>query len=171
MLWQFMYQPNELINSVLARFGIEGPDWLGDTRTALFAVIVMSIWQAVGMHMIIWLSGLQTIPGEQYEAASLDGASRSQQFRYVAWPGLYQTRTFILVTITIAAFSLFTQIQVMTQGGPLDSTSTVVFLAYRTGFAQQETGYASAISLAFFALVLAVNLIQRYLTRDKEARR
>ncbi|WP_454293202.1 carbohydrate ABC transporter permease [Salana multivorans] len=171
VLWQFMYQPNGLINSVLARFGIEGPDWLGDTRTALFAVIVMSIWQAVGMHMIIWLSGLQTIPGEQYEAASLDGASRSQQFRYVTWPGLYQTRTFILVTITIAAFSLFTQIQVMTQGGPLDSTSTVVFLAYRTGFAQQETGYASAISLAFFALVLAVNLIQRYLTRDKEARR
>ncbi len=171
VLWQFMYQPNGLINSVLARFGIEGPDWLGDTRTALFAVIVMSIWQAVGMHMIIWLSGLQTIPGEQYEAASLDGASRSQQFRYVTWPGLYQTRTFILVTITIAAFSLFTQIQVMTQGGPLDSTSTVVFLAYRTGFAQQETGYASAISLAFFALVLAVNLVQRYLTRDKEARR
>ena len=79
--------------------------------------------------------------------------------------------TFILITITIAAFSLFTQVNIMTQGGPLDSTSTVVFMAVRTGFQQQQTGYASAISLVFFVIVLAVSLIQRYLTRDKEAGR
>ena len=171
MLWMFMYQQNGLINALLGRLGIVGPDWLGDSRTALFALIVMSAWQAMGFHMVIWLSGLQTIPGELYEAASLDGASTWQQFAYVTWPGLLQTRTFILITITIAAFSLFTQVNVMTQGGPLDSTSTVVFQAVRTGFQQQQTGYASSISLVFFVIVLAVSLVQRYLTRDKELKR
>ncbi|SMO60354.1 carbohydrate ABC transporter permease [Propioniciclava tarda] len=171
MLWMFMYQQNGLINALLGRLGIVGPDWLGDSRTALFALIVMSAWQAMGFHMVIWLSGLQTIPGELYEAASLDGASTWQQFAHVTWPGLLQTRTFILITITIAAFSLFTQVNVMTQGGPLDSTSTVVFQAVRTGFQQQQTGYASSISLVFFVIVLAVSLVQRYLTRDKELKR
>jgi len=168
MLWLFLYQPNGLINQALARFGIQGPDWLGDPRTALLAIILMSAWQAMGFHMVIWLSGLQTIPGDLYEAAELDGAGRWQQFRYVTWPGLRATRTFILITITISAFALFTQVNIMTQGGPLDSTSTVVLMAVRTGFQQQQTGYASAISLVFFVLVLAVTLIQRYFTRDKD---
>jgi multiple sugar transport system permease protein len=171
MLWLFLYQSDGLINVMLAKVGIQGPDWLGDPRTALGAMIVMSIWQAVGMHMVIWLSGLQTIPGELYEAAAIDGADSWRQFWNVTWPGLRQTRTFILITITIAAFSLFTQVNVMTQGGPLDATSTVVFQAVRTGFQQQQTGYASAISLVFFAIVLAVSLVQRYLTRDKEVTR
>ena len=170
MLWLFMYQPNGLINSVLARFSIQGPDWLGNPKTALFAIIVLSIWQACGMHMVIWLSGLQTIPGELYEAAEIDGASKWQQFRHVTWPGLRATAVFILITITIAAFSLFSQVNLMTQGGPLDATTTLVFQAVRVGFQQQQTGYASAISLVFFALVLVVTLVNRYLTRDKDPR-
>jgi multiple sugar transport system permease protein len=171
ILWSFMYQPNGLINQVLQTVTfntIQGPDWLNNTKTAMPAIMLLSIWQAVGFHMVIWLSGLQTIPGELYEAAELDGATPWQRFRFVTWPGLRATRTFILVTITIAALSLFTQINVMTNGGPLDSTSTVVFQAVRVGYRQQETAYASAISLVFFALVLAVSLIQRYLTRDKD---
>jgi multiple sugar transport system permease protein len=171
MLWMFMYQPNGLINQALARFGIQGPDWLGDPHTALLSIILLSIWQAMGFHMVVWLSGLQTISPELYEAAELDGAGRWQKFRFVTWPGLRQTRTFILITITIAAFALFTQVNIMTQGGPLDSTTTVVLMAVRTGFQQQQTGYASAISLVFFILVLIVTLIQRYYTRDKEVTR
>jgi multiple sugar transport system permease protein len=171
ILWLFLYQPNGLINAMLAKVGIQGPDWLGNPNTALFAIIVLSMWQAVGFHMVIWLSGLQTVPGELYEAASIDGANTWQQFAYVTWPGLRQTRTFILITITIAAFALFTQVNIMTQGGPLDATTTLVFQAVRTGFQQQQTGYAAAISLVFFVLVLIVSLIQRYLTRDKEAAR
>lgn len=170
MLWLFMYQPDGLINSVLSRFGIQGPDWLGNPKTALFAIIVLSIWQACGMHMVIWLSGLQTIPGELYEAAEIDGASKWQQFQHVTWPGLRATAVFILITITIAAFSLFSQVNLMTQGGPLDATTTLVFQAVRVGFQQQQTGYASAISLVFFALVLVVTLVNRYLTRDKDPR-
>lgn len=171
MLWLFMYQKDGLINVLLTKVGIQGPDWLGDPHWALLAIILMSAWQAMGFHMIIWLAGLQTVPAELYEAASLDGATRWQQFAHVTWPGLRATRTFILITITIAAFGLFTQVQIMTQGGPLNSTTTLVFQAVRSGFQQQQTGYASAISLVFFVLVLAVTLIQRFLTRDKEARR
>jgi multiple sugar transport system permease protein len=171
MLWLFMYRQDGLINQLLAQIGFSGPDWLGNPTTALASILFMSVWQGVGFHMVIWLSGLQTISQDMYEASSIDGASNWQQFRFITWPALRQTRTFILVTITISAFSLFTQVQVMTQGGPLDSTSTLVFMAVRAGYQQQQTGYASAISLIFFVLVLAVSLVQRYLTRDKDVKK
>ena len=169
ILWRFMYQPDGLVNSILHALtgNVVRIGWLDDASTALPAIMFMSVWQAVGFHMVIWLSGLQTIPGELYEAADIDGANRWQKFRFITWPGLRATRTFILVTITIAALSLFTQIHVMTGGGPLDSTSTVVHQAVRVGYQQQQTAYASAISLVFFALVLAVSLIQRWLTRER----
>jgi multiple sugar transport system permease protein len=170
ILWRFMYQPDGLVNSMLQTLSfnvVQGTDWLNNPTAAMPAIMFMSIWQAVGFHMVIWLSGLQTIPGELYEAAELDGADKWQQFRYITWPGLKATRTFILVTITIAALSLFSQINIMTQGGPLDRTATVVFQAVRVGYGQQETAYASTISLVFFVLVLAVSLVQRYLTRER----
>jgi multiple sugar transport system permease protein len=171
ILWRFMYQPDGLVNSLLQAVTfnvVQGTDWLNNTKSAMPAIMFMSIWQAVGFHMVIWLSGLQTIPEERYEAAELDGAGTWQKFRYVTWPGLKATRTFILVTITIAALSLFAQINVMTAGGPLNATTTMVYQAVRTGYQQQQTAYASAISLVFFILVLAVSLVQRFLTRDKD---
>ncbi|MGP4044021.1 carbohydrate ABC transporter permease [Streptomyces sp. 2A115] len=171
LLWTFLYRQDGLVNNVLSTltFGaVDGPDWLGDPATAMPVIILMSVWQGVGFHMIIWLAGLQTIPAELYEAADLDGAGRWHRFRHVTWPGLRATRTFVLVTITIAAFSLFTQIRVMTQGGPLDSTTTVVYQAVHTGYDQQQTAYAAAISLVFFVLVLTVSLVQRFLTREKD---
>ena len=171
ILWRFMYQPTGLVNHLLQALSfnaVQGTDWLNNPGAAMPAIMFMSIWQAVGFHMVIWLAGLQTIPGELYEAAELDGAGRWEKFRYVTWPGLRNTRTFILVTITIAAFSLFAQINVMTSGGPLDSTSTLIFQAVRTGYEQQQTAYASAISLAFFVIVLTVSLVQRYFTREKD---
>lgn len=171
MLWSFIYSPGDgLLNNMLGwvTFGLFEPiDWLGSTSTALPAVMLMSIWQAVGFHMIIWLTGLQTIPGELYEAADIDGVSKWQQFRFVTWPGLRHTAVFILITITIAAFGLFTQIDVMTQGGPRDATSTVVFQAVESGFRRQDIAYGSAISIVFFFMVLIIALIQRYLTREK----
>ena len=170
LLWRFLYQKDGLLNALISVVhpGYVPIDWLNDTRTAMPAIIVMSIWQAVGFHMIIWLSGLQTIPAELYEAGDLDGAVGWKRFRYITWPSLLATRTFILITITIAALSLFTQINVMTQGGPLDSTTTVVYMAVRTGYQQLATGYASAISLVFFVLVLIVSGVQRFLTREKD---
>jgi multiple sugar transport system permease protein len=143
-------------------------DWLASPSTAMPAIMVMSAWQAVGIHMVLWLSGLQTIPETMYEAASIDGANSWQKFIYVTWPGLRNTAVFILVTITIAALGLFTQIDVMTQGGPLDSTTTVIYQAVQKGYKMQDIAYGSAISVVFFIFVLSVALIQRYLTREKD---
>lgn len=171
LLWRFIYDgENGLLNTILGWLTLgafDGHDWLGSTATAMPSVMAMSIWSAVGFHMIIWLAGLQSIPGELYEAAAIDGAGKWHQFRHVTWPGLRNTAIFILITITIAAFGLFTQVDVMTSGGPLDSTSTVVYYAVRQGFNQQNIAYGSAISLFFFFMVLTVALIQRYLTREK----
>ena len=170
ILWLFMYQESGLVNVVLKSVipGYAPINFLASESLALPAIIVMSVWQGVGFHMLIWLSGLQTIPGELYEAAKVDGANQWQQFANVTWPGLRRTFVFILVTISIAALGLFTQINVMTQGGPLDSTTTLVFHAYREGFGKQQIGYASAIAVVFFAIVVTVSMIQRRLTRERD---
>jgi multiple sugar transport system permease protein len=170
ILWTFMYQETGLVNSMLSRLtggAFEGVAWLQEPATAMPAIMVLSVWQGVGFHMIIWLAGLQTIPEELYEAAGMDGANLWQQFRHVTWPGLRPTLVFVAVTITIAAFGLFVQIDVMTRGGPLDSTTTIIFHAVRKGFREQEVGYGAALSLIFFVLVLIVSLIQRRLTQEK----
>ena len=171
ILFRFIYDGgNGLVNSALVF--ISGSrftpiDWMANPSTAMPAIMAMSAWQAVGIHMVIWLGGLQNIPFVLYEAADIDGANAWQKFRYVTWPGLHNTAVFILVTITIAALELFTQIHVMTQGGPLNSTSTVIFQAVRKGFEMQNIAYGSAISVVFFIFVLSVAILQRYLTREK----
>ncbi|MBL8097510.1 MAG: sugar ABC transporter permease [Anaerolineales bacterium] len=171
ILWRFIYDgQNGLLNNILSAVTLgnfQPVDWLGNPSTAMWAVIGMSIWQAVGFHMVIWLAGLQTIPGVLYEAAAVEGAGAWDQFVHVTWPGLRNTAVFILVTITMAAFGLFTQINVMTRGGPLDSTTTIVFQAVQKGFEKQDIAYGSAISVVFFTLVLAVALIQRFVTREQ----
>ena len=171
ILWSFFYEENGLFNSMLNTLtggGWTAVAWLNNPGTAMPAVIVLSIWQAVGLHMIIWLSGLQGIDPALYEAADLDGVNGWQRFRYVTWPGLHSTMVFILVTITIAALGLFVQVDVMTSGGPQDATSTLVYHAVRKGYREQDMGYGSAISLIFFLAVLAISLIQRRLTREKD---
>ena len=171
ILWSFFYEENGLFNSVLNTLtggGWTAVAWLNNPGTAMPAVIVLSIWQAVGLHMIIWLSGLQGIDPALYEAADLDGVNGWQRFRYVTWPGLHSTMVFILVTITIAALGLFVQVDVMTSGGPQDATSTLVYHAVRKGYREQDMGYGSAISLIFFLAVPAISLIQRRLTREKD---
>jgi multiple sugar transport system permease protein len=172
ILWKFIYDgQNGLLNSSLAFLTLgafEPIDWLGNTSTALPAIMGMSIWQGVGFHMVIWLAGLQTIPGVLYEAAGVEGANSWQKFRYVTWPGLRATAVFVFITITMQAFGLFTQINVMTRGGPLDSTTSVIFQAYIKGYEKQDIAYGSAISVVFFIMVLTVALVQRYFTRERD---
>jgi multiple sugar transport system permease protein len=171
LLWRFIYDGNSgLLNNLLETisFGAYQPiDWLGNSSTALGAIIAMSIWQAVGFHMVIWLAGLQTIPPTLYEAAAIEGASRWQTFRYVTWPGLRNTAVLVLIVITMQAFALFAQIDVMTKGGPLDSTQTMVFQAVERGYRKQDLAAGSAISVILFLIVLTISLVQRYLTREK----
>lgn len=173
IVWTFLYDKNVgLMNQIVSAlsFGQLGPfDWLGDERLAMPSIMLMSIWQGVGFQMVLFLAGLQGIPESHYEAASIDGANAWQQFVYITIPGLRNVMVFILITITIAAFQLFTQVFVMTNGGPNDATTTVAFHMVREGFREQDIAYASTIAVVFFLLILAVSLVQRYLTRDKEA--
>jgi multiple sugar transport system permease protein len=170
-LWRFIYDGNNgLLNTILGAvtFGAFKPvDWLGNPGTALGALIGMSVWQGVGFHMVVWLSGLQTIPSVLYEAASTEGANTFQKFRFITWPGLRNTAILILIVITIQAFGLFTQVNVMTRGGPLDATQSIVFQAYERGFEKQDIAGGSAISVILFLMVLTISIVQRYLTREK----
>ena len=174
ILWRIIYDGNNgLLNNILSglSFGAFQPvNWLGNPNTALGAIIAMSIWQAVGFHMVIWLSGLQTISPTLYEAAAIEGASKWQVFRYITWPGLKNTAVLVLLVITMQAFGLFSQINVMTKGGPLDSTQTIVFQAVERGYGKQDISGGSTISVLLFLIVLSVSLIQRWLTRNKETK-
>ncbi|MEI6098577.1 MAG: sugar ABC transporter permease [Alphaproteobacteria bacterium] len=171
LLWSFVYdQQNGILNNILGAisFGaLPRIDWLGRPSTALGSIIVMSVWQAVGFHMVIWLSGLQTISPTLYEAAAIEGSSKWQTFRYITWPGLKNTAILVMVVITMQAFALFSQIDVMTRGGPLDSTQTIVFQAIQRGYGKQDISAGSAISVILFIIVLSVSLTQRWLTRER----
>ena len=171
ILWSFIYDGNDgLLNNLLSTltFGaFKGVDWLGNPSTALGSIIAMSVWQGVGFHMVIWLAGLQTIPFVLYEAASISGANAWQKLRYVTWPGLRNTAVLILIVITMQAFSLYAQVQVMTRGGPLDATQSIVFQAVIRGFEKQDIAGGSAISVLLFVIVLIISITQRYLTRER----
>ena len=124
----------------------------------------------MGFQMIILLAGLQGIPGELYEAAGIDGAGATQKFFHITIPSLKNTLLFCFLSTTILAFKLFTQVWVLTQGGPEDATLTTVALIYKEGFAQQKVGYSAAISVVFFLIVLLLSLLQRrVLTREDRA--
>jgi multiple sugar transport system permease protein len=171
LLWRFIYAGNHgLLNALLTflSFGLFRPvDWLGDPATALWAILAMSVWQGVGFHMVIWLSGLQTIPDSLYEAADIEGATNWQKFHFITWPLLRNTAVLILLVITMNAFALFAQIDVMTGGGPLDSTQSIVFQAVQNGYVKQDIATGSAISVILFLMVLSISLLQRYLTRER----
>ena len=139
------------------------PDWLGDPRTAMLSIAIMSAWQGAGFQMLIFLAGLQGISYDQYEAAEVMGASRWQKFIYITLPGLRGTLVFVLLSTTVAAFGLFTQVDILTGGGPRDATSTIIFHAVRVGFREQDIAYGSAMTLFFFVFVLMLSLLQRAL--------
>ena len=171
MLWRFIYDgQNGLLNSLLSflSFGFFEPiNWLGTTTTALPSIMAMSIWHSVGFFMIIWLSGLQTISPSLYEASRIEGASRWQTFRYVTWPGLRNTAILVMIVITMQAFTLYPQIAVMTSGGPLDSTQSIVFQMVERGYEKQDISGGSTISVFLFLFVLSISLLQGFLTRKK----
>ena len=136
-------------------------DWLGNPATAMPAIAVMSAWQGAGFQMLIFLAGLQGISQELYDAALIDGATGWQRFRNITLPGLRQTIIFVLVVTTIAALGLFTQIDVMTQGGPQNATSTVMFHAIQRGVREQDIAYGSTVAVVYFALITLLILAQQ----------
>lgn len=170
VIWGTLFQyPTGPLNQIVGvlTFGLAGPiDWLGNPASAMPAIVLLSAWQAYGFQMVVYLAGLQSIPNDLYEAARLDGASTWQRFRFVTWPGLRQTNIFVLIITTIQAFKLFTQVNILTQGGPRNATETVVQYMYQVGFVGQKLGLASAVAIILFFIVLAISLVQRVVLRD-----
>ncbi|ARK30079.1 carbohydrate ABC transporter permease [Halalkalibacter krulwichiae] len=168
ILWTFLYNPNEgLINEMLGVFGISPQPFLTSPNQAMNSIIAMSVWQGAGFQMLIFLAGLQNIPKHLYEAASIDGATPWQQFWNITLPGLRNVSVFIFVTITIAAVKLLVQPMIMTQGGPLGSTKTLVYHIYEVGFNYRDVGYASSMAVVFTILVLLITIIQRKVVAEE----
>jgi multiple sugar transport system permease protein len=170
IVWTFLYNQNGLINSFLnaISFGALGPyDWLRNTKLVFPAIMVLSIWQGAGFQMVIYLAGLQEIPGDLYEAAEVDGANQIQQFFYVTLPQLRNTTIFVVLATTILAFKLFDQVKVMTNGGPQNASMTTMVYIIEQGWGQLKVGYASAVSVVFFIIVLFVSLLQRRFLREE----
>ncbi len=161
VVWRFVYHPRfGLLNYVLSWFGITEIDWLGDPTWAMPAIILMAVWKNFGYNMIIFIAGLQTIPQELYEAASIDGASAWQEFKSITIPMLAPTTLFISVITMIGYFQLFAEPYVMTQGGPLNSTLSIVLYMYQQGFRWWNMGYSAALAFVLFAIIVVVSLIQ-----------
>lgn len=169
LLFTFLYNPNNgLFNAILNSLGFDSLKFLQSPDQAMNSIIFMSIWQGAGYQMIIFLAGLKEIPDQLYEAASIDGASKFQKFLYVTLPGLKNVMIFVLITITMGAFRLLIQPIVMTQGGPINSTKTLLYFMYEAGFQFRDLGYGSAIAVVFLLIVLAVTLIQQlFMKEDK----
>lgn len=165
ILWTYIYNPNNgLLNSLLGSVGIGPFKFLNDPKTAMLCIVILSAWQGCGFQMMIFLSGLQDIPVYLYEAAAVDGATPFQQFRNITIPGLRNITVFISLSIVVSAFQLIVQPMMMTGGGPQNSTMTIVYEIYQTGFKYSQMGYASAMAFVFTLLVLIITLIQNKIT-------
>lgn len=153
VLWKYLFMQKGVVNGLLAKIGISGPDWLGDTRFALFTVGLVTVWQ-FGSSMLLFLAGLKNIPESLYEAASLDGARTLRKFWSITLPSLSPIVLFNLVMQMINAFQEFTPAYVITQGGPLKSTYLYGLMLYDQGFKFFKMGYASALSWILFIIIL-----------------
>src|SRR4029078_6594048 len=169
IVWRYLYHPRYgLLNYALGAFGISPVDWLGDPRWAMPAIILFAVWKNFGYNMIIFLAGLQSIPEELYEAARIGGALRWQQLRYVTLPSLAPVVLLVSVLTMAGYFQLFAEPYVMTQGGPLQSTVSVLYFMYEEGFKWWNLGFASAIAFVLFVLMFAVTMLQLYVARLRE---
>ena len=168
IVWRYLYHARYgLLNYGLSFVGLEPVDWLGDPRWAMPAIILMAVWKNFGYNMLIFIAGLQSIPSELYEAAEIDGAGPWQRFRNVTLPMLAPTFLFVGVITMIGYFQLFAEPYVMTQGGPLRSTTSVVLLMYEEGFRWWRMGFAAAVAFVLFLVILAWTLVQLRLQRER----
>lgn len=167
VVWRYILQDDGLLNSLLAVFGIDGPDWLHDTRFALPALMIMTIWRNMGTLMIIFLAGLQAIPTELKEAASVDGAGKWRTFTSITLPLMKPTILLGAVLISVAYLQFFEESFVMTQGGPLDSTLSAAYYVYQQ-FGFGRYGIASAASWVLFIIIALVSVLQFRILKSDE---
>ncbi len=163
MIWQWLFNAEfGLINNLLGLFGIAGPQWITDSRIAIYSIVLVSVWGAIGYNMIILLSGLQDIPRHYYEAASIDGASATQKFFRITIPLLSPTMFFLMITTIIGSLQVFDVIYLMiSKSNPaIDSVQSVVFLFFRSSFIQYDKGYGAAIAVVILVIIMIITSIQ-----------
>jgi multiple sugar transport system permease protein len=161
VVWRLIFvHPDGLMNAFLANFGIPAQLWTSDPVLALPAIMWMTIWKGLGFYTVIYLAGLQTIPGALYEAAMIDGAGKRQLFWNITLPLLRPTTLFALVIGVINSFEVFIPVYLMTGGGPGYASMVLVMAIYRAGFLTFQMGYASAIAVALFAMIMAISILQ-----------
>ena len=169
LIWIFIYTPGlGLLETGLGNLGITAPNWLGDPNWAMPSLAVTTIWWTVGFNFVLYLAGLQEIPRELYEASAMDGAGPWQQIRSITVPMLGRTTTLVAVLQVIASLKVFDQPYIMTSGGPNFGTRSILELVYDEGFTNFRTGYAAALSMLFFVVVLAVSAVWFTLVRRQE---
>jgi multiple sugar transport system permease protein len=161
IVWKFLLQGEAgAVNQMLAWVGIDGPNWLREPNWAMAAVIVTRVIKMVGLNMILYIAALQAIPRDYEEAARLEGASRWQIFRMIIWPLLAPTTLVIMVITTIGSFKVFDHIYQMTGGGPENGTLVLAYYIYQQGFEFFDVGYASALAMIMFVIVMALTVVQ-----------
>ncbi|OGU63733.1 MAG: sugar ABC transporter permease [Stygiobacter sp. RIFOXYC12_FULL_38_8] len=168
IVWRYIYHPRfGLLNYLLGFIGIGPVDWLGDPNWSMPAIILLVVWKNFGYNMVIFIAGLQNIPEELYEAASIEGASAWQQFKHITIPQLAPTTLFISVITMIGYFQLFAEPYVMTQGGPLNSTLSIVLYMYQEGFRWWNIGYSTALAFMLTVIILIGTSIQFKLQKER----
>ena len=168
IVWIYIFDPRfGLIYTVLKPLGIDSPKWLTDPNWALPAIVIVYVWKYLGYATVIYIAGLQAIPGDLYEAARVDGASAWMRFRHVTLPGLSPVMFFLILTSILSSFQSFDIINVMTKGGPVNATNTLIYRLYELGFINFAIGRAGVIGMVLFVMMFAVTLLQlRYLDRQ-----
>lgn len=167
IVWKYIYQSDGVLNRLLGVAGLSGPDWLGSTTWAMPAIIFMSVWKGLGYNVVIFLAGLQNVPPSLYDAAKIDGANRWQQFRNVTWPMISPTTFFVLIMSTMSSFQVFAQVFMMTGGGPLKSTTVVIYHLFEKAYGQHKMGEACALAFVIFAIILFFTLLQKKFVGEK----
>ena len=166
VIWRYLLHTNYgLINHALVAFGLHPIDWLGDPHWSMPAIILFAAWKNFGGNMIIFIAALQAIPDDLYEAARLDGAKSWAQFRHITLPGIAPTMLMVSILTIAGYFQLFAEPYVMTQGGPLESTKSVLYLMFEDGFKWWNLGQASALAFVLFVIIVAVSRGLLWLTR------
>jgi multiple sugar transport system permease protein/sn-glycerol 3-phosphate transport system permease protein len=167
VVWSYIFDPRYgLIRELLNWVGLASPDWLGSPAWAMPAVIIVYVWKNLGYAVVIYLAGLQGIPRELYDAARVDGAGAWSRFRHVTLPGLSPVAFFLSVTSTLATFQSFDIIKVLTDGGPVEATTTLIYYLYELGFVSYDAGESGVVAMVLFSIMLLLTLFQlRYLER------
>jgi multiple sugar transport system permease protein len=168
VIWRYLLHTRYgMINYGLERFGIDPVDWLGDPNWAMPAIIFFAVWKNFGYNMVILLAGLQTIPNDLYEAARIDGANGWQRFLHVTLPGLGPMLLLVSILTMAGYFQLFAEPYVMTQGGPVESTVSVLYFMYEQGFKWWNLGFASAVAFILFVIMFVITAIQYRLAKSR----